>query len=337
MDDVVFRVASTAYTWEDVLDWGRRQEAWADHVREVREGVAALDLVRRQGEPLEDEVAAAAAGFRRRHRLISAEDTERWLAERHLSVSAWKDHIRRRVARGRHPGTPADLTPEPAAGEDEAAHLWSTGVCSGLYSRLAAGLAERAAAADAQADTGPAAEARAEAAAGSPAAGDRWEVLEAAYVAFRRAAATDRAVAEEVVARRLDWIDFELEWVSFPEEATAREALLCLKEDGDFSAVSSSGDTPAPGPVDPAMAVSGRRRAHLCDFEPELRPALLGARVGDAVGPARLPEGWRVVRVLDRRAPAAGDDEVRRRAVEAVQARAVRREVERRVRWRERY
>ena len=80
-----------------------------------------------------------------------------------------------------------------------------------------------------------------------PGDGDRWEVLEAAYVAFRRAAATDRAMAEEVVARRLDWIDLDLEWVSFPEEATAREALLCLREDGDFSAVLFSGDTPAPG------------------------------------------------------------------------------------------
>ncbi|MGH9034732.1 MAG: hypothetical protein ACRD0O_03140, partial [Acidimicrobiia bacterium] len=67
MDDAVFRVASTGYTWEDVLDWGRRQEAWGEHVREVREGVAALELARRQGEPLDGEVAAAAAAFRRGH------------------------------------------------------------------------------------------------------------------------------------------------------------------------------------------------------------------------------------------------------------------------------
>jgi hypothetical protein len=126
------------------------------------------------------------------------------------------------------------------------------------------------------------------------------------------------------VARRLDWIDFELEWVSFPEEATAREALLCLREDGDFSAALIE-------------AVTGRRRAHLCDFEPQLRPALVGAQAGDALGPARMAEGWRVTRVLSRRVPTDDDDEVRRMAVAAVQDRAVRREVEQRVRWRERY
>jgi hypothetical protein len=314
LDEVVFHVASTEYTWEDVLDWGSRQAEWGDHLREVREGVAALELVHQQGEPMDEEVAAAAAAFRRGHRLISAEDTERWLAERHLPVSAWKDHIRRTVARGRHPDAAAGLTPGPTAGGDEEARLWATGVCSGLYSRLAAGLAERAAAAAAQP----------EAAATAGVQGNRWEMLEAAYLDFRRTAVTHRAVTEEVVARRLDWIDFELEWVSFPEEATAREALLCLREDGDFSAALIA-------------AVTGRRRAHLCDFEPQLRPALVGAQAGDALGPARMAEGWRVTRVLSRRVPTDDDTEVRRMAVAAVQARAVRREVEQRVRWRERY
>jgi hypothetical protein len=230
------------------------------------------------------------------------------MAGRRLSVSAWMDHIRRTVARERHPEVRAGPAPDP----DEASRLWATGICSGLYSTFASAVAERAAAAAA----------RAEAAGAEPGDGDRWEVLEAAYVAFRQAAATDRAVAEEVVARRLDWIDLDLEWVSFPEEATAREALLCLREDGDFS-----GSPGAPG----------RRRAHLCDFEPELRPALLGARAGDALGPARMAEGWRVTRVLAREVPADDDGEVRPRAAAAVQDRAVRREVERRVRWHERH
>jgi hypothetical protein len=320
LDDVVFHVASTAYSWEDVLDWGRRQEGWGEHEREVREGVAALEHVRRRGEPLDHEVAAAAAAFRRAHRLISAEDTERWLAQRHLSVGVWKDHIRRTVARQRHPDPPPDSASDGTA-EDETARRWATGVCSGFYATLAAGLAERVATAEAQAElTGAVG-------AGGEHEGDRWEALETAYTTFRRSAATDRAVAEEIIARRLDWIDFELEWVSFPHEAAAREALLCLREDGDFSAAVSAGQA----------AVPGRRRAQLCDFEPELRTSLLGAQVGDALGPARTPDGWRVIRVVARSVPAAGDEEVQRLAVAAVQTRAVRREVERRVRWRERH
>jgi hypothetical protein len=135
-------------------------------------------------------------------------------------------------------------------------------------------------------------------------------------------------VAGEVAARRLDWIDFELEWLSFPEEAAAREALLCLREDGDFSAA-------LPDP--PGETAPGRRRAPLCDFEPELRPALLGAQTGDALGPARTGDGWRVTRVVARTVPADHDEAVRRRAAAAVADRAVRREVERRVRWRERH
>jgi hypothetical protein len=316
VDDVVFRVASTDYTWEDVLDWGRHQGAWGDHVREVREGVAALALVPRPRASFDAEVSAAAAAFRRRHRLISAEDTERWLAERRLSVSAWMDHIRRTVARARHLDQLDGLPPAEVG--DEATRQWASGVSSGLYATFAASLAERAAAADWLAE------------AGTPTGhqGDRWAVLEVAYAAFRREAATERAVAEEMVTRRLDWIALELEWVSFPEEAMAREALLCLKEDGDFSAAR---------PAESAMAGSGRRRAHLCDFEPELRPALVGARAGDALGPSRIGEGWRVTRVVDRKVPAGDDEEVRRLAEAAVADRAVHREVARRVRWHERH
>jgi hypothetical protein len=335
LDGVVFRVASTDYTWEDVLDWGRRQGEWSDHVREVREGVAALALVSDQGEPLDEgEVRAAAAAFRRRHRLISAEDTERWLAERHLSVAGWMDHIRRSLAREGGPGQFAGLDLDATASDDEPARLWATGVCSGRYAGFAAALAERTAAAEAQAERAAAAEAGTQAGTQSETgdvAGeetDRWDALEAAHAAFTSAATTDRAVAEEVVSRRSDWLDLELEWVSFSEEATAREALLCVREDGDFSAALS---------VAPGTAVPARRRAHLCDFEPELRPALLCARVGDVLGPSRTVEGWRVTRVVARKMPAEHDEEVLGLAGAAVRARAVRREVERRVRWHERH
>ncbi|MGH9004112.1 MAG: hypothetical protein ACRDYV_13390, partial [Acidimicrobiia bacterium] len=150
-----------------------------------------------------------------------------------------------------------------------------------------------------------------------------------ALAAFRQAAATERAVADELVARRLDWIDLDVEWVTFPAEAAAREALLCLREDGDFSA--------AFVPAQPAAVAPVRRRAHLCDFEPELRPALFGAKAGDALGPARMAEGWRVTRVVSRTVPTEGDEEVHRLAAAAVGARAVRREVEHRVRWHGRY
>ena len=319
MDDVVFLVAATAYTWGDVLDWGRRQEAWDDHVREVREGVAALELARRRGDPLDAETASAAASFRRAHRLISAEDAERWLAGRRLTVAAWKDHIRRTVARNRFGAEVPGPALGPEATDDEELRRWATGVATGLYSAFAQALAERAAATEAQF----------EGAGDPPAAGgaDGWDDLEEGYRAFRQAAASERAVAAEVAARRLDWIGIELEWLSFPEEAAAREALLCLREDGDFSAALP----------DPAAGALGRRRAHLCDFEAELRPALLGAQAGDTLGPARTGDGWRVARVVTRTVPSDEDEDVRHRAEVAVADRAVRREVEGRVRWRERY
>ncbi|HEY3238528.1 MAG TPA: hypothetical protein VGL92_03105, partial [Acidimicrobiia bacterium] len=174
MDGVVFRVAATDYTWRDVLDWGHRQREWGDHVREVREGVAALALARRRGGPPDEEVRAAAAAFRRRHRLISAEDTERWLAARRISVAAWMDHIRRSLARDRHREQLSGLGPDAGGPEAEELALWATGVCSGLYPSLANGLAERAAAAEALAEAGQ----------GSGSVGDRWEALEAAYTSF---------------------------------------------------------------------------------------------------------------------------------------------------------
>jgi hypothetical protein len=315
VEGVAFRVGPRDCTWSDVLEWARRRRGWSEHVREVREGASALCLTLQRSEPLdENDVRAAAAAFRRQRRLISADDTERWLAGWRLSRAGWMDHLRRSLARERYAGELAGRALDDVAADEEA-RRWATGVCSGRYPEFAAALAERLAVAAAQA--APAAPL-----VGPP---DGCEFLERTYADFRSAAVTEAAIADEVAVRRLDWIGFEIEWVSFPEEPAAREALLCVREDGDFSAVVEA----APA----AATLPARERARLCQLEPPLRPLLLGARGGDAVGPLRVGDAWRVIRVIARTDPTVADDEVRRLAEEAVAARAVRWEVENRVCW----
>jgi hypothetical protein len=142
-----------------------------------------------------------------------------------------------------------------------------------------------------------------------------WERARAAYV-------TPAAVADAIVAHRFDWVRLGCRVVAFPGEQAAREAVLCVREDGETLAeVAADAHVPLQ-----------ERRFYLGDLGPALLRHFIGAAAGDVVGP--LAEGGEHVlfEVVERALPDAADAELRERAERAILDRVTTRAVRERAR-----
>jgi hypothetical protein len=256
-----------------------------------------------------------------------------------LSLDAWRSFVRRRVLRGAY-ADDLDRTRarEPVSGEEVAAELWAEGRCSGALDAFAERLARGAAvAAELAADQAPSHHA---ASAASPAEDvsipalemdepdrlaslARIRELELAEQRLRDRVVTAEAVEQEVARRHLDWAHLDVRYLWFPELSMATEAELQLREDG------------VPMQEVAARAVTTVHEASwfLVDVEASLSYALIGAQRGQLVGPVELGEGFAVLQVDERVAPAASDPVVRARAEERIMSTAMAAAANDRVRW----
>src|SRR5207247_2310592 len=159
------------------------------------------------------------------------------------------------------------------------------GVCSGHFARFARKFAGRAAVYT----FGPHGKGEA-----FPAVDDAWagellnisagyyrcileslDLFEESFQRFTRQVLTEEAVRRQIQARYTDWIRFTYSWVGFLDEAMAREALLCVREDGEGLAEVA------------ARARATLYRGQLCleQLTPSLHDPFLGAREGELLGP----------------------------------------------------
>lgn len=127
-------------------------------------------------------------------------------------------------------------------------------------------------------------------------------------------------------AHRLDWIRLEVREIAFADEAAAREAALCLREDGaTLESVANDAHTPV-----------REGRYYLDETDPETRPMLLSAGPDELVGPLSLSDGFHLVLVREKIMPSDQDADIRRRAEETLVSSLSEREAHTRVRWHER-
>jgi hypothetical protein len=272
---------------------------------------------------------------------------ESWLQRRGLDVEAWMGYVLRDLLR-------RDLAEEldeieaayPADDDDVQAALAAEGLCSGAFGRLAERLAARAAAAERLREAAPAGSAVEASETGAmdpetfpldslPSAIRKLPPetlrerlremarLEAAFGDFQRAAVTPDAIQAQVAAHRLEWIQLDCRLVTFAAEDVAREAALCVREDGqDLAEVAAETSS---------ALVEGR--FFLEDLGVSVRDALLAASPGELLGPLAVDGEFALATVAEKVMPSAGDPEARRRAEERLVEAAVARQTDRSVRW----
>lgn len=181
---------------------------------------------------------------------------------------------------------------------------WVAAVCSGALERAAQDLAARAAAAAALGDAD----------------------LDRAYERFVAEAVTPDVLRSVLETRKADWIRVDCRTLVLPSEAAAREAALCVRDDGMALAEVAS----------QAGVEMREHSTYLEDAADELGKALLSARTGELLGPVPLADRFALVLVDDKAEPTLDDPEILRRVQEAARRRAIEREVVNRVTWHER-
>jgi hypothetical protein len=311
----VFRIGDALFLWEDVILAARERGEWEPFELQTRQGVACQSVFRARGggRDLESKVQEAAADFRYERDLESAADAEGWFTIRGVTSETWLDFIRRRVLRERWAeALDRHLREHPPSETDMERALADDLRCGSEGEGFAGRLAGEAALADAMEE---------------PLALEGAEARVAAVIRgrerYRAERITDEAIAREIARRQLEWIRLECRILRFEDLGHAKEAALCLREDGlDFDevAATSHADT-----VDAEF--------YLDQLEAEQRSVFTAARPDDLIGPLEFDDGQALFKVIDKTMPTADDETLCDKAAVALLERARKEEGTSRVHW----
>jgi hypothetical protein len=272
-------VGSREITIRDVLQAadfrGELDAAWAE---------ACWLAEREELDVDEDAIQAASEQFRTDRDLITAEETEQWLDQRGLTLDEFCDYLVRHYGKEElqpKAGPPATKYAQgPEAMQD---FLRIDLLLGGEFDRLAEGLAWRLAVKeDGLADM----------------AG-----LEAAYREASAGLLTERMREQALGALRLTLTSLELEVLELESQNAAREALFCLREDGESMAdVARDGRYPL-----------HRYERRFGEMPAEVQPKLMSALAGEVIGPFNRGDGVVLYRLLRKTEPLLTDEAVKAR------------------------
>jgi len=320
LDELVFCVGSEEYRWDDVILAAKLRGDWARLEKELCQGMA---CVKRMDEAEEEfdagELESAANDFRYERDLVTAEEAEAWLKQWNLSAEAWMDYIRRYLLRRKWADELAEIVARfPVTQSEINSCLRAEAVCSGYLARFAQALAARASAFAKAREEGWMREATR-----CAKRIKRIHRLEAGYRSFRDQVVDPQGLKDQVGWHRLDWIRLDCRYVLFPDEQMAREAALCVRDDGmqldEVAANAKIGLHSAP--------------LYLEEIDPSLRDRFLSAGKGVLVGPLNWEKGFALFVVEDKILPALEDLAIRRRAEESLIQNVINREIVNRVKW----
>jgi hypothetical protein len=321
-----FSVGHRDVSVADVVTAALYLSEWGGVDQRARAGMAALE----SSDVDEEAVRATAEAFRRPRRLLAAEEMEAWFSRRGLTAGTWMRWVRSDVAR-RAAGGAAAGADAPAVG---ATALYVEGLCSGALARSAQWLAEVVLAEDAP-PSAPSAPRRVDAAALASLGVDQDRADQLLDELIARRGALDRladriagpdAVEARIRAHPSDWLEVEYRVVLVADDSAAREAILCVRDDG--MALEEVAE----------LAGSNVRgeRALLAEAPPTLRDHLLSATPGELVGPLGVDDGSAVLLVDRKVAPSPQSAEISRRLRSDLLRSHLDREVSARVRWHDR-
>ena len=346
----LFTVGRRSYERRDVIAAAILRGEWQALVEQARHGLACTKrLSDGAEEPDSFDLERAAQEFRHSRDLVSAEETEAWLARCGLSYEDWTGYLERSLLRRAWAGEIEEVVSRHEVGDEELGRvLHAEAVCSGELHRLAERLADRAAVCERAPRMGRAdvpvlddllvARTARECAASlgssgsSSASAQHWTAqavelarMEATFQGCVQSAITPEAVQAQIGAHRFDWIRLRWRCVVLRDEPAAREAALCLHHDGETLE-----------DIAVRAGVAVRAEEPLLErVDPAIRAAAVSARPDDLLGPWPAADGFRLAVLLAKAQPAESDDEVRRRAEEEI-ARGLVAEAVKSVVWHER-
>jgi len=292
-----------------------------DPLNWLRWGAACSLAAEQEGlEADREAVDQAVAEFRYEHDLISAEETEAWLAARGLDADDLSAHFFReswlRQMKGKVAAPSGDPEPEEWAG------LAAALLISGGFQPMAVALVRRLAAPHPAGTDGGAAVAQereqflARHGLGSGdvrawlealGRGEEWLqgmlALEAGYRAHCAAEVTPEKLARALATARLPLTRLEVEQVEFDSLDAVREAELCVREDG-LSLEKVAGESQYP---------FQRKQLFAEDLPEAERDSLLFARVGTLLQVAAEGGAFQLRQVVRRFEPQLDEPETRSR------------------------
>ena len=323
-DVIVCACGTQEYTARDVIDAaifrGELEDTWQKFLRHVAAEERADEL---ELELDESAISAAAEEFRYRHDLITAEETEAWLANRGLTLDDFSDYFARQYCVGavREGFSPEDLgytSADPELRDLFVAELILSGVLENMTTKLTWRLAARCAGEEPTPEA-IAAEKRnfLDRVRIQPAQVANWleklgrdpqwlnEMLaiEAAYMTHSKRLLAAKARERELITLRLPLTQFEIEVIELESRDTAKEALFCVREDGmSMEEVATEGRYPY-------------RRADflLEDLPVDAQQNYLSVSPGDVLGPIPRGDGFELCRIIKKAEPRLEDPTVKSR------------------------
>jgi hypothetical protein len=343
---VFFRCGPCAHTASDVVDAASFRGELESHWNEVLR-LAACEEAGTENDLELDGTAldAASESFRYRHDLITAEETEQWLERRGLSLSDFSEYFTRHdwgnTLRGK---VTARKMPYHSAPVELQELLFTELILSGELDQMAARLGRRIAAIEAAGEQELDAELFAaehrkflERAGLTPETLGEWlenmgreaswlEQMARGEVLYDRrchAVLTAGERQRELADLRLPLTQFDVEMVELESLDAAREAFLCVRDDGiSMEEVAKEGHYPF------------RRYTRLAEEIPlEDQQRFLSASRGDLLDPIERGDGFQLFRILGKMEPNLDDPVVRGRADERILDRHFAELVSRHLQW----
>ena len=321
---VIFSRDDRGFTAKEVVDCalvrGEIDPLWKDFLR-----VAECDRLANERELELDDSAldSAAIAFRYKHDLITAEETERWLEDRGVSLAEFSEYFARQYWGRSYSGTvdPPKSRYQTASPEEKDLFLVDL-ILSGSLDRMAERLSYRVAARAADPSDNKASvdeeRARFLSAAKIDSADladwlahlgrdEEWleEILAAEAVYQRRVSQilTEQALQKELGPMQLNLTRFQLETVEVDSRDAAAEVVACVRNDGmEMSEVAEESRYPF-----------HRSEVLLEDIPSEQQQRFLSVKAGTLLDPIPRGDAFEVWRVKTRTEPSLQDPVIRAR------------------------
>jgi hypothetical protein len=324
LDLVVCACGEREYTARDAIDAaifrGELDVRWKEFLHQVAAEARADEL---ELEPDESAISRAAEAFRYEHDLITAEETEAWLANRGLTLDAFADYLTREYYAStlQEEIIPEEIEYSSAEAElrqSFLAELILSGELDQMTRDLILRLAARCAGKEPAPDAISAEKQKFLHRHGLKSAQlaswleqlkrdsiwlDEMLAMEAAYRKHCDTLLVPEARQRELLALRLPLTRFETEVIEVESLDAAREALFCVREDGmSMEEVATEGRYPY-------------RRVDfiLEDLPTDSQHRFLSVSAGDVLQPLAHGDGFELCRILKKIEPQPDDPNVKSR------------------------